>query len=39
MALRTTSVYGPQDNFDLDRLRELRLPRDDDGGDNQTKIK
>ena len=36
----TDKVYGPQDNFDAERVRELRLPpADADGGDNQTKIK
>jgi hypothetical protein len=27
----TERTYGPQRDFDQDRLRELRLPRDDDG--------
>ena len=37
---RPSRVYGPQDDFDPARVRELRLPpADADGGDNQTKIK
>ena len=32
---KTDRVYGPQSDFDQDRLRELRLPRDVDDDDRR----